>query len=255
MEHKLHYLYKVTNQIDGKIYIGQTVQNPECRWQKHKSDANRSPKTAFHAAIRKYGSSNFIIETIATCRSFDDANMLETLLIHQYNAYIKNGRGYNATFGGKNSSKKERIVYYSDEYREMCSKRAIGKKPSQDTIKKRIESILETVRVRNEQDIKDGKLKCHAPNCYVIGPGYRYKWYNGVRYCQCHGSRLQRHGSFDQKKPTARQGQKSPKKIEFSDEQIASIMADTRPAHEIAIDYKVGKTKIYSVRRENRLQK
>lgn len=102
---KLHYLYRVTNQVNGKIYIGQTVQ-PDKRWNQHRRDA-AEPKVPFHHAIKKHGAHNFTFEVIATCKSFDDANELETLLVKQYDSYVFNRKGYNATHGGFNVPKSE----------------------------------------------------------------------------------------------------------------------------------------------------
>lgn len=104
-DNKIYYLYKITNKINGKIYIGQTVQ-PNKRWNQHRNDA-ANPKIPFHYAIKKYGAQNFEFEIIATCKSQDDTNYIETLLVKQYNSFIANGKGYNATHGGMNAPKTE----------------------------------------------------------------------------------------------------------------------------------------------------
>ena len=46
-------VYKVTNILTGKSYIGKTVNGLEKRWKSHISDAIKN-KTDFHSAIRKY---------------------------------------------------------------------------------------------------------------------------------------------------------------------------------------------------------
>ena len=66
------YIYKVTNKINGKIYIGQTIQSVKDRWYRHcgKSGISKAElNTHFKRAILKYGKENFIIETIEMCDS------------------------------------------------------------------------------------------------------------------------------------------------------------------------------------------
>lgn len=125
---RIHYLYRVTNKINGKIYIGQTV-NLSARWWQHRNDS-ADPKIPFHHAIKKYGASNFEFEVIATCKGLDNANETETLLVLQYESHISNGKGYNATHGGMNAPKTEAFkqmmrewhASLSDEEKEARSK-------------------------------------------------------------------------------------------------------------------------------------
>ena len=100
---RIYYLYRATNQVNGKVYIGQTVDTNR-RWAQHRKASAEVP---FHFAIKKHGIDNFIFEVIATCKSYDDANELETLLVQQYDCYIFDGKGYNATKGGFNAPKSE----------------------------------------------------------------------------------------------------------------------------------------------------
>jgi group I intron endonuclease len=102
-DNRIHYLYRITNTINGKIYIGQTVQ-PQKRWNQHKRDSIR-PNQVLHHAIKKYGDSAFEFEIIAGCRSWEDANETETLLIAQYNCLVPSG--YNVALGGINAPKSE----------------------------------------------------------------------------------------------------------------------------------------------------
>lgn len=100
-------IYKFTNKINGKHYIGQSI-NLEMRKYAHKSSAyNEKTKdynSQFHQAIRKYGLENFDYEIIAILTpeeySKTALNTLEKYFIKYYNSY-KNG--YNATEGGDNN--------------------------------------------------------------------------------------------------------------------------------------------------------
>lgn len=93
-EEKIYYCYKATNDINGKIYIGFSV-NPKSRWTKHKSDADNGGGQVFHDAIRKYGWEHFHFEVI--CCSKNREEMMEHVepdLIQQYKSLI-NQNGYN----------------------------------------------------------------------------------------------------------------------------------------------------------------
>lgn len=98
------YIYKVTNKINGKIYIGQTIQSVKDRWYRHcrKSGISKAElNTHFKRAILKYGKENFMIETIEVCDS-TKLNDREKFYISYYNSYIN---GYNSTIGGQDGSK------------------------------------------------------------------------------------------------------------------------------------------------------
>ena len=110
---KIWSLYKIINLINGKIYIGQTVQ-PEKRWYQHRRDA-ANPKYPIHFAINKYGAHNFEFEVIASCKSQDDANCMEEELIKQYDSLVKNGKGYNISLGGM-------VAQKSDEWKQALEK-------------------------------------------------------------------------------------------------------------------------------------
>ena len=92
------FIYKITNIINGKIYIGKT-NNPKQRFYKHKYLAQKGVKRHLYNAMRKYGVENFIQEIIEEC---DDSivNDREKFWIKQYNSTDKN-IGYNKSFGGE----------------------------------------------------------------------------------------------------------------------------------------------------------
>jgi group I intron endonuclease len=128
---RIIYLYCITCIINQKIYIGQTV-DPNSRWRAHRRDA-ADPKVPIQFAIKKYGSHNFEFEIIATCKGQNNANYLETLLVIQYNSYVSNNKGYNATHGGMNAPKSEEwLQKMRDFYATMSPERRaeISKKQS-----------------------------------------------------------------------------------------------------------------------------
>ena len=125
------YIYKVTNKVNGKVYIGQTIQSVKARWQRHCNTKNKSKgemQMQIKRAILKYGKENFTIETLEEC---DSAllNARERYYISYFDSY-KNG--YNSTEGGQDGVKplqtpeeiqKEVVELYACEF----SLRAISK--------------------------------------------------------------------------------------------------------------------------------
>lgn len=89
------YLYKITNNINGKIYIGQTV-HPEKRWWEHRRRAiTHHDNYPIHLAIAKYGEENFSFEVLEESENYDQR---EQQLIQEYNSLSPNG--YNVALGG-----------------------------------------------------------------------------------------------------------------------------------------------------------
>lgn len=81
-------IYKATNKINGKVYIGQTEKDLEWRKNKHKQDSKRID-TYFYRAINKYGWDNFEWEVIDnTAQNRKELNELEKYYIAQYQSFI-----------------------------------------------------------------------------------------------------------------------------------------------------------------------
>lgn len=89
-------LYKIINIVNGKAYIGQSI-NPEHRFISHisraKNDADNSP---IHTAIKKYGKQNFKLEILEWSENY---NQREKELIIEHNTMAPNG--YNVAPGGE----------------------------------------------------------------------------------------------------------------------------------------------------------
>ena len=90
------YIYQITNDINGKIYIGKTERTVEERFKVHCRDVyNRSfEKRPLYAAMRKYGVDHFHVETL---EETDNPEEREVYWIELKRSF-KNG--YNATLGG-----------------------------------------------------------------------------------------------------------------------------------------------------------
>lgn len=88
-------IYKFTNKINNKSYIGQSICI-EKRYQQHLYSASKS-KLPFHLALVKYGIDNFDFKVLVEC-SKDELNDKEKYYIKQYNSLVPNG--YNLQQGG-----------------------------------------------------------------------------------------------------------------------------------------------------------
>lgn len=93
-------IYKITNNLSGKIYIGQS-NNIERRWKEHCAPNRwKTSENYIDVAIHKYGKENFSLEVLEEC-SIAQLNEREQYWIAYYNTY--KGNGYNATSGGQDS--------------------------------------------------------------------------------------------------------------------------------------------------------
>lgn len=91
------YIYKITNQINQKIYIGKTSYSIEKRWKEHCQDYKKNLDKPLYKAFNKYGLENFKIEEIEQVKTDEEACQREVYWIAFYNSYHY---GYNATLGG-----------------------------------------------------------------------------------------------------------------------------------------------------------
>ena len=79
------HIYKITNNANGKVYIGQTMQNnPKMRWYSHLADARRGKKSYLLDSIRKYGKEQFEWQLIDSAVSISDLNSKEEYWLEYY---------------------------------------------------------------------------------------------------------------------------------------------------------------------------
>ena len=88
-------IYKITNKINGKLYIGQTTRTPEERFIEHKYCQTSN----IGRAIRKYGAENFTIEVLEECETAEQLNEREIFWIAELGCMYPNG--YNNATGGQ----------------------------------------------------------------------------------------------------------------------------------------------------------
>lgn len=99
---KFGKIYLITNDINSKVYVGQTTQTLNKRFNGHccYSKADRSTNMYIKRAIHKYGKDKFYIQLIEEC----PINMLNEREKYWINFYDSYNTGYNLTLGGQDSN-------------------------------------------------------------------------------------------------------------------------------------------------------
>lgn len=142
-------IYVHINKINGKMYIGQTCQKPEKRWNYGNGYKNC---IAFTNAIKKYGWDSFKHIVLIENLTNEEANIFEEYLIKKYNT--TNCRfGYNIKFGGSNSCLPETV---KAKIKAHASKHCLGK-PKSDEIKNKISKKQTGKKYSDETNKKKGK--------------------------------------------------------------------------------------------------
>lgn len=116
------YIYKITNKLDGKSYIGQTIKVGK------NFDKYYGSGILIRRAIKKYGIRNFKKEIIDECCCLEQLDMYERFYIDHFNS--KSPNGYNLDNGGNGSGKT------SDETKRKISFVMTGRKHTEETKRK-----------------------------------------------------------------------------------------------------------------------
>ena len=138
-------IYKVTNKINNKVYIGQTVRSFDRRKTEHLRQAKNKHRSCayFHSALLKYGFDSFVWEVIfeSDCQVELDSKEIE--FISYYNSY--GDGGYNLCLGGSNNNgykrseqtvEKMRNFKHSEKTKEEARQRMLGTKVKEETKEK-----------------------------------------------------------------------------------------------------------------------
>ncbi|MBD3878534.1 MAG: GIY-YIG nuclease family protein [Quinella sp. 1Q5] len=88
-------IYKITNSLNGRSYVGKTTRFVEERFGEHA----HCKKFLVDKAICKYGRENFLVEVIEECETIQQINEREIFWIAELNCKVPNG--YNLTDGGE----------------------------------------------------------------------------------------------------------------------------------------------------------
>ena len=145
------YIYKITNKINGKIYIGQTLRYYKKRFEEYRKKIG-SNNIHLNNAFNKYGIDNFTFEVIDnSATNIDELNEKEIYYINFYETCNRE-KGYNISSGGRNS-----IV--SEETKLKMSLAGKGKKQTEEHVNKRI--------ARGVEALKHGRPKTEEQKQYL----------------------------------------------------------------------------------------
>ena len=122
----MNIIYRITNSITGKVYIGQSIEF-EIREKKHNYEY-KSGSGHLYNSMRKYGFDNFKIEPIYSVLDYDDLNDMEIFFISEYNTF---NNGYNMTIGGYGHRGYKHTKETLKKKSKKLKGRFVGKKSSQ----------------------------------------------------------------------------------------------------------------------------
>lgn len=151
----MSFIYKITNTVNNKIYIGKTVYpSPTKRLLLHFSQAKRGSNTYLHKAMRKYGIENFIISTLEE-PDILLLNIREIYWIAELNSIVP--FGYNCTKGGNGGD-----TSLSENYKQGIKNRPSTKGPLNPNFGKLGTNSPNFGKTRTEQqknNLREGWLK------------------------------------------------------------------------------------------------
>lgn len=102
------YIYKITNNINGKIYIGQTVQTLKARWAKHRWHVKHNTNRHLYDSMRYYGIENFSMEVLEETTK-EELNDKEIWWIAKFESTNRD-IGYNLTEGGMSGTRTPELI-------------------------------------------------------------------------------------------------------------------------------------------------
>ena len=180
-------IYMHKNKINGKIYIGQTSQEPKKRWDNGRGyiDCSR-----FYNAILKYGWNNFEHIILYQNLSQDQANTLEEQLIKQYKTQ-DDRYGYNIKAGGNNKHHTEKTKIkigkansialkgstWSEHHRQIISKMFSGEgnpfynKTHSEESRKKMSEARKGLKHLTEEQIKRLRESHHTVKVINVDTG------------------------------------------------------------------------------------
>lgn len=204
-------VYKHQNKINDKVYIGITSMTPSKRWNNGHGYYHNAH---FNAAIKKYGWENFEHTILFDSLSKEEAEKKEIALIQQYKSSDTN-YGYNIAKGGisgvpyhSQTSKEKMSInssgdknpmfgkHHSEETKEKIRQKAIGRKATEETIKKlqKCRKNAKPVRcIETQQEFistaeaarwlgqkNGGTIAGCCNGKFLKAGGYHWEWVNGT---------------------------------------------------------------------------
>lgn len=167
-------IYKATNLINNKIYIGQTINTLEYRKNQHFREARCEKKNNnyFHNAINKYGCENFIFEEIDFANSQEELDEKERFWINHYDSTDKSN-GYNLDSGGRGGGAK------SEETKHKIGLTTLEKWKNPEIAEKMRQGLLKGAETMKRN------AKQYPFTCPICNKTYYYERYiaESKKYC------------------------------------------------------------------------
>lgn len=148
------YIYCITNEINNKKYIGQTIQDYKKRWYRHIYDLNKNMHMNKHLqnAWNEYGEENFKFEVLDVIEGNSEENLRilinekEKFYINKWNL-LDNKYGYNMAEGGNDGNvfarkTEEEMIEIGKKKSESMKGKNVGKFPSDEARLKMSEAKL-----------------------------------------------------------------------------------------------------------------
>lgn len=197
-------IYKITNTVNGKVYIGQTTRSLNTRWRLHKS--SRSFCRHLLNAIKKYGADSFTIEPIDQADTMEELNRKECEYIAFYNS-IDRSKGYNLMSGGGNSHHSEETkrklrenskrMWKDPVFKMLMTEKLKKANGSDDARRKHKNSCLEMwsrgeyrekiIKTMQSNDYREKQRK--ALKALHNDNGFHSRWYEANK--ECHGIKIE----------------------------------------------------------------
>lgn len=141
-------IYKITNKLNNKSYIGQTHKSLEIRWKRHCWQSEYKKNMPICLAIKKYGKENFSVEEITQCSSQKELDEKEIFYVNIFNTFSPHG--YNLKAGQARG-------ICSEETKKKISESNKGKKVTDET-KRKLSDSHKGYKVKQETKEKLSKI-------------------------------------------------------------------------------------------------
>lgn len=154
---KSNEVYKITNKITGKIYIGITNQGSGARYRHHWYESRIGEPSPIHRSMAEYGEDNFTLEIIDFAETYEELKEKEKFWIKKFNSTDRN-IGYNLTEGGDGTFGRT----HSEETKEKIRQKALGRKISEETKKKMSEARIGKCSDKQREHLKKISIQAKA---------------------------------------------------------------------------------------------